>query len=125
MWYSLVKLADHLTKLADFGSGNWRVPSFDSSFMRLPIEVQKAARMNYSKMLENPQAVSLKMMPGASSKLPIYSARIGNYRSLAVKAGRHFIWYWIGSHEEYNNVKSQTPPKSAIELAKNISNKGS
>jgi hypothetical protein len=35
----------------------------------------------------------------------IYSARIGlGYRALAVMNNDRLIWYWIGSHAEYNRL---------------------
>ena len=40
-------------------------------------------------------------------KEPIYSERIGlSYRALAVKQEDIMICFWIGSHEEYNNLIS-------------------
>lgn len=36
---------------------------------------------------------------------PIYSVRIGiGWRAVGVKDGDEIVWYWIGSHEEYNNL---------------------
>jgi hypothetical protein len=35
----------------------------------------------------------------------IYSARIGlEYRALAVRKKDRIIWYWIGSHAEYDRI---------------------
>jgi hypothetical protein len=35
----------------------------------------------------------------------IYSARISlDYRALAVLKGDRIIWYWIGSHAEYDRL---------------------
>ena len=34
-----------------------------------------------------------------------WSARIGlNYRALAVKDGEDYIWVWIGTHDEYEQI---------------------
>lgn len=34
-----------------------------------------------------------------------WSARIGiNYRFLALKDGEDFIWVWIGTHDEYEEI---------------------
>ena len=36
---------------------------------------------------------------------PIFSARVGlAYRALAVRAGDDVIWFWIGSHADYDNL---------------------
>jgi hypothetical protein len=35
----------------------------------------------------------------------IYSARIGlRYRALAVVKGDEAVWYWVGSHAEYDRL---------------------
>ena len=35
----------------------------------------------------------------------IYSARIGlGYRTLAVVDGDRIVWYWIGSHGDYDRL---------------------
>jgi hypothetical protein len=41
-------------------------------------------------------------------KEPIFSVRIGlSYRALGIKEDEVMIWFWIGSHEEYNNLITQ------------------
>jgi len=108
-------------KEADYASGNWRSKSFNECFVRLPAEVQRAATVNYNKLLANPQAVGLKIMPQTPGSFQIYSAQIGRaYRALAIKVSSYYIWYWIGSHEDYNNVKSKPPPGSAVAMVQNI-----
>ena len=38
-------------------------------------------------------------------KEDIWSVHIGDhYRALCVKDGDAYIWYWIGTHEEYNGL---------------------
>ncbi len=38
----------------------------------------------------------------------VYSVRVGlSYRALGVKEEDTIIWFWIGSHEEYNKLISQ------------------
>ena len=40
-------------------------------------------------------------------KKPIYSVRIGlHYRALGTKAGDEIVWFWIGSHAEYDRLVS-------------------
>nr|WP_323274734.1 hypothetical protein [Limnoraphis robusta] len=35
----------------------------------------------------------------------LWSARIGlNYRALAVQDGQDYIWVWIGTHDEYEQI---------------------
>lgn len=115
-----------LVKEADYASGNWRSKSFNNCFVNLPIEVQKAATINYNKLLANPQSVGLKTMPQVPGSYQIYSAQIGrSYRTLSIKVDSQYIWYWIGTHEDYNNVKAKSPPASAVAIAQKIlKNKG-
>jgi len=36
---------------------------------------------------------------------PIFSARVGlGYRALAVRDGEAVIWFWIGSHADYDKL---------------------
>lgn len=39
---------------------------------------------------------------------PIYSASVGlGYRALGVREGDVVIWFWIGSHADYDRLPSQ------------------
>jgi hypothetical protein len=39
---------------------------------------------------------------------PMYSARIGiGYRAVAVMEGDAVIWFWIGTHAEYDKLLNQ------------------
>ena len=56
---------------------------------------------------QNPYHPSLQFKPIHPSK-PIYSVRIGiGWRAVEVKDNDTIVWFWIGSHEEYNNLISQ------------------
>jgi hypothetical protein len=36
---------------------------------------------------------------------PIYSVRIGlDYRALGLREGDTMVWFWIGSHAEYDRL---------------------
>jgi len=36
---------------------------------------------------------------------PLWSARVGrSWRALAVRDGDDFLWFWIGSHSEYDKL---------------------
>jgi hypothetical protein len=38
----------------------------------------------------------------------VWSARIGDhYRAMAQKQGNIVVWFWIGTHEDYNNFMKQ------------------
>jgi hypothetical protein len=71
-------------------------------FSNLPIEIQRDSRRAYRLFQSNPAH------PGLQSKKSegeddLYSARIGlEYRALAVIKKDRIVWYWIGSHSEYD-----------------------
>jgi hypothetical protein len=36
---------------------------------------------------------------------PVFSVRIGlHYRALAVQEGEDLIWFWIGSHSDFDDL---------------------
>lgn len=70
----------------------------------LPSHVRQQAREAYRLFKQNPAH------PGLRFKLvhadpPIYSARVGiAYRAVGVLHGDTVVWYWIGSHSEYDKL---------------------
>ena len=66
--------------------------------------MQDQARLAYRLFRDNPEHPSLRFKPVHPSR-PIYSARVGlGYRALAVRDGEAVIWFWIGSHADYDHV---------------------
>jgi hypothetical protein len=75
---------------------------FRQALKQLPEKVQLKARNTYHVWQENPQHPSLNFKQ-IHSRDPIYSIRIGiGCRALGVKNDNTMVWFWIGSHEEYN-----------------------
>lgn len=65
-------------------------------------QFQKSAKKAYLLWKENPYHPSLKFKLIHSSQ-PIYAVRIGlNWRAVWVKQRETMIWFWIGSHGEYD-----------------------
>jgi hypothetical protein len=80
---------------------------FRKVFKRLPIEVQQRAKQVYLVWKENPNHPSLHYKQ-VNETQSIFSIRVGlTYRALGVKEGNTIIWFWIGSHEEYNHLIKQ------------------
>lgn len=74
---------------------------FLSCFDKLPEPTQKLARKNYSLLKENLKHPSLHFKKVGK----FWSARVGrNYRALAIEDDDGFIWVWIGSHENYEQL---------------------
>jgi hypothetical protein len=70
----------------------------------LPPQVQAQARLAYQLFRQDPFHPSLRFKQVHASR-PIYSARVGlAYRALAVRGGDDVIWFWIGSHADYDDL---------------------
>ena len=71
-------------------------------FDQLPTDVQALAREKYQLWLRDTFHRSLKFKPIGKD---VWSVRIGNhYRALGRRAGELIVWFWIGTHEEYNKL---------------------
>jgi hypothetical protein len=74
-------------------------PAFWDAYAKLPENARALADKNFALLKENPQHPSLHF-----KKIGRYwSARVGlRYRALAVESGEHLVWFWIGSHADYD-----------------------
>ena len=80
---------------------------FRRALTGLPEEVQEHARAAYRQFIRDPHHPGLRFKPVHPSD-HVYSARIGRgYRALGVLDGDIVIWYWIGSHAEYDRILAQ------------------
>ena len=80
---------------------------FRKAFEHLPPEVQETARKAYSLWQQDPQHRSLQFKQIHSTK-PIYSVRVSRgWRAVGVRQQDTMIWYWIGSHAEYDKLLTQ------------------
>ena len=79
-----------------------RTPRFRKAFSNLPQDIKDAARESYRRFRDDPRHPSLHLKQVHPTE-PIYSVRISlQYRALAVIDGETFVWFWIGSHAEYD-----------------------
>ena len=77
---------------------------FRDAFARLPKNIQGQARKAYRKFQESPGYPGLHFKK-IHARREIYSIRITqNYRALGILQDDEIIWFWIGSHAEYNQV---------------------
>ena len=80
---------------------------FRQLFAALPEPIQQRAREVYRRFAANPSHPSLRFKRVHPTR-PIYSVRISrDYRALGVRDGDDIIWFWIGSHAEYDRLLSQ------------------
>ena len=75
---------------------------FRRQFSELPDEVRQRARRSYLLWRENPGHPGVQFKRVHPRK-PIYSVRIGiDWRAVGLRQGDTIIWYWIGSHTDYD-----------------------
>jgi hypothetical protein len=75
---------------------------FRRLFADLPADVQKRARLSYRLWKEDPRHPGVDFKTVHSTQ-PIYSVRAGlGWRALGRREGDVMIWFWIGSHAQYN-----------------------
>ncbi len=78
---------------------------FVQRFAQLPERVKQTARKNYKLWKENPTHPSLEFKK-LNTQEPLYSIRVGiGWRAVGVlKTSNKIIWFWIGSHSEYDKL---------------------
>jgi hypothetical protein len=73
--------------------------AFWEAYDRLPKQVRDLADRNYVLLKENPRHPSLQFKRVGR----FWSVRVGlRYRALATEADSDLIWFWIGSHADYD-----------------------
>lgn len=76
-------------------------PKFWAAYKTLPPSVRKLADANYALLKRDPRPPSLQF-----KKVGRYwSVRIGlRYRALAMEVDDGYLWFWIGSHADYDKM---------------------
>ena len=81
---------------------------FRRAFARLPEKIQRKARDAYVRFRSDPGHPSLRFKQVHGTR-PIYSVRISaDYRALGVRDRDDIVWFWIGSHADYDRLLSRT-----------------
>ena len=82
------------------------LPSFWETYFLLPPKIKQSARKVYRLWSENPFHPSLHFKCINKTE-DIWSVRITlNYRAVGVLEGDTVTWFWIGSHDVYENFFS-------------------
>jgi len=85
-----------------------RTSRFKALYENLPESVQREADEAYRRFAENPDHPGLNFERIKGTKAPLYPARVGRrHRSLAGRDGDVWVWFWIGSHSEYDKLLDQ------------------
>jgi len=76
-------------------------PEFWECYHALPEAIRDLADKNFSLLRENPSHPSLHFKKVGR----FWSARVGmHYRALAVESGEDLVWFWIGTHTQYDRL---------------------
>lgn len=77
---------------------------FRKAFEALPEEIRLRAREAYARWHENPLHPSLQYKKVHATQ-PIYSVRIAlGWRAVGLLQGDEMVWFWIGSHADYDTL---------------------
>lgn len=76
-------------------------PSFWENYNKLPLNIKKIADKNFKLLKKDPSHPSLHY-----KKIKKYrSARVSRkYRTLAIEVNEGLLWFWIGSHRDYEKI---------------------
>lgn len=84
---------------------SWRTSNFKKLYNALPKEVQHQAEEAYRLWRQNPSHPGLYFKQVQARRVTYYSVRIGlHYRALARSEPDGAVWFWIGTHTEYDKM---------------------
>ncbi|PDT72073.1 MULTISPECIES: ParE family toxin-like protein [Bradyrhizobium] len=76
-------------------------PRFWKAYAALPANVRKLADANFALLKSDPTHPSLQFKKVGR----FWSARVSlRYRALAVETNDAYVWFWIGSHADYDRL---------------------
>ena len=87
-------------------------PRFWRCYKALPKAVQELADRSYGLLKQNPGHPSLHFKKVGQ----FWSARVGlHYRAIAVEADADRVWFWIGSHADYDRLLNKQPANKRLQ----------
>ena len=76
-------------------------PRFWECYERLPVAVRELSDKSFELLKANPRHPSLHFKKVGKYR----SVRVGRYhRALAVEVPEGLLWFWIGTHSEYDKL---------------------
>ncbi len=76
-------------------------PEFWQCYHALPEAIRDLADKNFALLRGNPLHPSLRFKKVGR----FWSARVGmHFRALAVQSGEDLVWFWIGTHAQYDRL---------------------
>lgn len=87
-------------------------PRFWRCYRGLPEQARQLADRNYALLKTDPTHRSLHFKKIAS----LWSVRVGlHYRALATEVDGNLVWFWLGSHAEYDTLIGRKPANEALQ----------
>lgn len=78
---------------------HFATPGFWHAYRQLPAEVRELADKNFALLRHDPHHPSLRLKKVGE----FWSVRVGlRYRALARARSEGLVWFWIGSHNDYD-----------------------
>ena len=85
---------------------HFALPRFWRHYRQLPKPVQELADKNYALLQADPRHPSLHFKKVGRTR-QLWSVRVGDhYRALAADRPEGIVWFWIGTHAEYDRLLS-------------------
>jgi hypothetical protein len=84
------------------------LPRFWRLYHGLPEHIRELADKNYGLLRTDPHHPSLHFKKVSTTK-PLWSVRVGeHYRALGLEKPEGIVWFWIGTHAEYDQLLSSS-----------------
>jgi hypothetical protein len=88
---------------------------FWQCYRGLPKDIRDLADRNYATLKVDPSHRSLHFKKIGE----LWSARVGlHYRALATECNGDLVWFWIGSHAEYDKLVGRKPANQTLQPAR-------
>ncbi|MGI8980241.1 MAG: hypothetical protein ACR2FY_13530 [Pirellulaceae bacterium] len=85
---------------------HFTLPRFWQHYQNLPPEIRGLADKNYQLLKTDPHHPSLRLKKVGKTK-QLWSVRVGaHYRALGMDGSNGIVWFWIGTHAEYDQMIS-------------------
>jgi len=83
---------------------HFALPSFWKCYNSLPEQIQKLADKNYALLRADTFHPSLHFKKVGKQR-QLWSVRVGeHYRALGLDKAEGVVWFWIGTHAEYDEL---------------------
>lgn len=91
---------------------HYATPRFWRCYRKLPQEVRELADRSYHLLKTDSSHPSLRFKKVGQ----FWSVRVGlRYRSLAVEAASDLVWFWIGTHDNYEKLVGRKPANTRLQ----------